>query len=138
MAANRFRLEALLPVFMFVVGTQVLAETPNYKPTPSEQALLPTFCWGQFNEAFSGPQNAEYNIHDCGAVINHYCPGLVDLMRANKTFGNRGRKMNYLQSAKTNTLYTLNGIADYPQCPIRGHVESTLRQIDGQMRSLKE
>jgi hypothetical protein len=73
----------------------------------------------------------------CGVGMNHYCIGLIDLSRANKTFGNKSRKRSLLLIAKANTLYTLRAMTDYPKCPIRGHAEKTLEQIDAQLIVIK-
>ena len=104
----------------------------KYKAPASEVALLPRFCWGQYMENVDGP---EYEIRDCGVYTNHYCDGLLELARAQKTFGNRNARIQHLQRAKQNTLYTLNGISAYPSCAIRSHVETTLIQVNEQLRA---
>lgn len=113
------------------------ADTPNYKPSMTEAALTPKFCWKQFmGPKFSGPG---YYIppETCGVYTNHYCPGLIDLNRANRAIGDEGRRRAELLSARENTLYTLRGTKDYPHCPIRAHAEATLRVIDDELKALQ-
>jgi len=113
------------------------AEAPDYKPSISEAALLPRFCWAQFmGPKFRGP---EFDIprDTCGVAVNHYCIGLIDLGRANRTFDNSKRRQAYLLDARKNTVYTLRGIEGYPHCPIRRHVEATFRQVESGLRALQ-
>lgn len=98
-----------------------------YKASALELAQLPKFCWSQYMD-IKGP---EYEIRDCGVRMNHYCPALQDLMRANKALGKPEERRRHLVLARRETLYTVNGMKDYPACPIRAHVEGTLRQIEG-------
>jgi hypothetical protein len=94
-----------------------------------EIAQLPTFCWEGYVKGASGPQ---YRIdrQTCGPATNHYCPGLIELMRARGSIDAR-KRLYYLNRAKGQTLYTLRGIEQYPSCSIRGHAQSTLKEIDG-------
>lgn len=113
------------------------AEAPDYKPPAREALLTPRFCWKQFmGSKFSEPQ---FRIprRTCGAFVNHYCYALIDLNRANRTFGDQGKRRAYLMKARKDTLYTLRGIKPYPRCPIRAHVENTLRAIDAQLGAIR-
>jgi hypothetical protein len=42
-----------------------------------------------------------------------------------------------LHSARENTLYTLRGIKDFPNCPIRAHAETTLRIIENKLKAVR-
>lgn len=129
------RLAVLFLVLILFAGVS-RAGPPDYRPTVVEAMLLPKFCWKQFlGEKFSSPQ---YSIprKTCGPFVNHYCPGLVDLNRANRVISNEAKKRADLQRAKVNTLYTLRGIKKFPHCPIRGHVETTLRVINDQLNAV--
>ena len=107
---------------------------PTYKPDPSEAVQTPEFCWGQF----LGKKGPQYEISKplCGALMNHYCPGLIALQRANRNFGNKGQRIQYLQRARADAQYTLDGMKTFPNCPIRSHVETTLRIVEPQLRAL--
>jgi len=115
-----------------VIGLAVMAGfsiAAKYSAPASEIAMLPHFCYAQYVDNVSGP---EYTIHDCGPIVNHYCPALLELQRAQKAIGvkKKGERLQHLQVAKRDTLYTLNGIKGFPNCPIRQHVESTLMQVN--------
>jgi hypothetical protein len=106
-----------------------------YKAEAIEIAQLPHFCWAQYLDNVSGP---EYSIdrNDCGVGMNHYCPGLVQLMRAKRSFGDRNKRLGYLKAAKGNTLYTIEAMRNYPACSLRGRVEKTLNEINGYLNRL--
>ena len=107
----------------------------KYKADPVAIAQLPHFCWAQYMDNVSGP---EYQIdpRDCGWGMNHYCPGLIKLIEAKRSFGDRRKRLGYLQVAKEDTLYTLRAMKDYPACSLRGHVEKTLNEINGYLRAM--
>ena len=124
-------LQRSVTVFL-AIGLAMSAELPiagHYSAPASEVALLPQFCWWLYMDNVSGPQ---YTIHDCGPMMNHYCDGLLELQRANKALGvkKRGERLQHLQRAKTNTIYTLNGMKGFPNCHIRQHAETTLKQVN--------
>jgi len=104
------------------------------KPTAMELALLPKFCWGQYNSGFAGP---EFTIHGCGPGMNHYCPGLLALKRSEKPSLPKPKQLDQLKKAKRGTEYTLNWMKDYPGCPIRPHVEQTLITVNTRLRLMK-
>lgn len=107
------------------------AAKAKYTAAPSEVAQLPQFCWSQYVDDAEGPQ---YSISPrlCGVGMNHYCPGLVDLIRARRSFGDRKKlrdRLGHLNSALTNTTYTLRAMQNYPNCPIRSQVEATDAEV---------
>lgn len=93
-----------------------------------EKSQLPLFCYGQMEvPGATGPQ---YAIPDgCGSGMNHYCPGLVKLIRAKKEFDKR-KALSLLGSAETDVRYTLNWMKPFPNCAIRGHVEATKAEVE--------
>ena len=138
MAVNckKARFIALVLVIL-ATGAKAQSETPDYRPSISEAALTPRFCWKQFmGNKFSGPQ-FDIPHETCGFFVNHYCYGLIDLNRADRAIGDDGRRRAYLLEAKKNTLYTLNGIRGFPNCPIRAHVETTLRVIESKLTAFR-
>lgn len=76
----------------------------------------------------------------CGEGMNHYCLGQLSIVRANRTFGgaNLYKKKALLRAAKDHTEYTLTAMRDYPSCPIREHAETTLKQIESQLRAFRK
>jgi len=106
----------------------------GWHPTAIEAMMLPKFCWGQFmKNRFRGP---EFRIQNCGPGMNHYCPALVALNRANRSFDSR-TKRGYLQGARAQALYTVKAMEKYPYCPIRGQVDRTYQQIERELGSLR-
>jgi hypothetical protein len=103
--------------------------------TKTEAAQLPRYCWGQL---MGGDlQEQQFWISGCGSGVNHYCLGLLKTVRANKTIGNKTHKVDLLNGAKDDTLYTLNAIKNYPQCSIRQDAQQTLAKIESQLRLLR-
>ena len=98
--------------------------------TAAEVPLLPHFCWAQFSNA-RGPQFSMPPKKLCGSGTNHYCSGLANLLRAKRNISDsaKNRSAN-LNRAKSRTLYTVKALERYPNCPIRGHVQSTLMEIE--------
>jgi hypothetical protein len=84
----------------------------------------------------SGPP--EYYLPpDCPATINHYCLGLLKIVRANKVVSDRALKKELYQLAKRDTLYTLTGIMkDGPACALREDAENTLKLIETRLKLL--
>ena len=102
------------------------------KPTAMEIAQLPKFCYGQF-----GVPNAstpEFNIPEgCGPGMNHYCSGLIYLIRA-KASGNKDKSLGQLRRAETGISYTERWMKDYPACPIRDHVAAKRTELNGLLK----
>ena len=131
-----------LPLAMLLIALAfgvTVANAAKYKAAAVEVVQLPQFCWAQYMDNMNGPQ---YTISPklCGVFMNHYCPGLVDLIRARNSLGSTAKlkeRLAHLRSAENNTGYTLRGMKDYPHCPIRSHVEATAAEIV-KMRSATE
>ena len=99
--------------------------------TPLEIARLPQFCWRQFDVADT--YTDEFRIRDCGPAANHYCPGLIYLIRGKGT-GSKGRPLPLIEHADIDVRYTEGAIAAYPNCSIREHVEATRAEINHLLR----
>ena len=117
-------------------GAMAQAETSDWSPSKSEAALLPRFCWQQMLGNVQGP---EYTIprSTCGDSMNHYCVGLVDLGRANRTIGDKRKRATLLKVARKDTEYTLRAMEKFPNCQIRAHAEKTMADIEAQLRALR-
>jgi hypothetical protein len=103
----------------------------GWKPTATEVAQLPKYCWAQFTKV-KGP---EYELpKGCGGGMNHYCPALVEYMRASRSYSDRQERLGHLNRARRNVLYTLRAMERYPACPLRADVETTLKIVDAQWR----
>jgi hypothetical protein len=123
---------SLLAIFLslILIAFNAQAEPDDYHPTTVEVARLPTFCWGQLGVPDAkGPQFNMPPAGTCGWGMNHYCLGLVDLMRVKTAKDKRGRQ-NWLWRADANVRYTEGSMKDYPQCPLREHVAGSRAEVD--------
>jgi hypothetical protein len=130
--AGRVLMACLLSSVASLSSGEVLDE---WHASKIEAAQLPPFCWGQMMD--SNLAESRYWITDCGSGANHYCLGLLKIVRANKIFGEKWRRSAMLRAAKDNTLYTLEAIKNYPNCSIRSHAEQTLQLIESQLKLFK-
>ena len=131
---SRFAVALLCGSLALVSG---LAISAKYKAAPTEVAQLPRYCWAQYMDDVQGAQYS-VPVSLCGWGMNHYCPGLVELIRAKKTFGGREKlkeRLGYLATAKSSVVYTLRAMKDYPHCSIRADVEATDATIDIMQKS---
>jgi hypothetical protein len=129
--ANRTALALLFSL----VAAAGMAQATKYKAPASEVVQLPKFCWAQYMVGVEGPQY-EIPRSSCGVYMNHYCPALLEVIRANKSFDNLGARRQHLLVARRETIYTLNGMKEFPACPIRTHAETTLRQVETSLRNM--
>ena len=132
---------ALVPAVLALLTAMLLAPTPykamaqvtGLNPTAAELAQLPKFCWEQLGMPNS--VGANYRPLMCGPGTNHYCPGLVWLIRAKATRDIQ-RKRSLLGTAASDVQYTEEWIAKFPNCSIRRHVQSTKSEIEALQRAL--
>jgi len=118
---------AVLLVAMGLVAFDAQCQMKNLNATAVEIAQLPKFCWAQMG--VPNAKGPEYGIPPgCGPGMNHYCPGLVHLMRA-KSAGSKKKAVPFLRSAEGEARYSEGALKDFPSCPILGHVEATRAEI---------
>ena len=100
-------------------------------PTAVEIAQLPTFCWTQMKVPnLDGPEFKLPPTTECGYGTNHYCSGLVALMRAKRA--TKADRKRWLDRANINVDYTESAIKDYPKCSraFRDHVAASRAEIN--------
>ena len=103
------------------------AHGQSQEPTALELAQLPRFCYAQFK--VPNATGDEFRIRDCGYAANHYCYGLMYIIRAKAAVSNKRTRMGLLGSAAVNIDQTEQAIKDYPQCSIREHVAASKKQV---------
>jgi len=128
---RRFPAAVLAIAFALVPPAALGGYRDDLHVTSIEIALLPQFCWRQFE--VPNTQGEEFGVRDCGPGANHYCPGLLYLIRS-KSPAAKGRPLSYLGVADSNVSYTERAIADYPNCSIREHVAATRAEINHLLR----
>jgi hypothetical protein len=119
-------------VLAFLVLLPATGEAGRRNARAGEVLLLPRFCWAQFNDAFKN-QGPQFRITRCGVGMNHYCPALLELNRSYSPSLSKGQKIQRLTVARRGTEYTLHWMKNYPDCPIRAHVEKTLREVNARL-----
>ena len=128
---RRLLAATLLAPFILVPPAALGGYREDMRATSIEVALLPQFCWRQFE--VPDTLGDEFRIRDCGPAANHYCPGLIYLIRAKRNAG-RGKPLPLVQHADIDVRYTEDSIANYPKCSIREHVDTTRAEINHLLR----
>jgi hypothetical protein len=118
-------LAALCP--FFPIAPDASAQN-NMGVTPIETALLPRACWAQL--AVPGADGEEFHIMNCGPAANHYCSGVLYMIRAKGNVKNKQTRLDLLANADIDVRYTEKAIADYPNCSIRESVAATRAEIN--------
>jgi hypothetical protein len=121
------RILVLAALFLFFPIAPDASAQSSMHVTPVETALLPHFCWAQL--AVPGADGDEFHIIDCGPAANHYCSGLINMIRARSAV-NKQTRLGLLESADVDVRYTEKSIADYPKCSIREHVAATRAELN--------
>jgi hypothetical protein len=126
---------ATLFASLMTLVVEAHAQMTGLNPTAVEVAQLPRFCWGQMNVPnAAGPQ---YNLGGCGWGMNHYCPGLIKLIRAKTSVG-KERSLPLLRAAAGDIRYTEQAIKGFPDCPIRSHVAASRAEVTKLMAAYGE
>lgn len=103
---NIGKLGFLLLIAAVPAGFASAQKYRDSKMTAIELMQLPEYCHAQYvDDKLSG--NPKYSIQGCGAYMNHYCPGLVQLERAKKVSAPRPERRENIRMAKNNFNYTL-------------------------------
>ncbi|HTS20175.1 MAG TPA: hypothetical protein VMN79_00045 [Casimicrobiaceae bacterium] len=92
-----------------------------------EIAQLPRFCWAQME--IPGADGPDFHILNCGPGANHYCTGLLYMIRA-KGHVPKSTRFDLLGHADTDIKYTEKAIKDWPSCSIRDHVAESRVEVD--------
>ena len=126
-AIARMRIRTLRRTLLISLVLVTAPVVGQEKATDLEIAQLPKFCWEQMgSKVAKGPA---FRIpKGCGPGMNHYCPGLVQLVRAKHQL-KKSASLSLLGRAEGAAKYTLEWMQGYPNCAIRSHVEATLAEI---------
>jgi hypothetical protein len=125
---TRWILTAALLVASIVGAPNALGGAKErLRVTDAEIAQLPKFCWKEMGVP-NLPATGEFRIQKCGAWANHYCEGLVQLIRA-KLQVKQGKRPYLLGKAGDAIEYTDKNTKSYPSCSIRSHIEETKLEV---------
>jgi len=106
----------------------------KYEAPPEIVASLPRICWYLYMD--NVPNTPEFSILDCGAYVNHYCPGLVFMKLADRE-KTVAKRFEALRRAKSSMEYTLHWTENIPECSIRLPAKMNLERIKFQMEMLQ-
>jgi len=99
---------------------------PRYTASPFEVAQLPKFCYHQYVD---GSLAGEYSIpQSCGPEMNHFCPALVFMMKAQDVKERKSERVGNMGHARTEIQYTIRGML--PGCPIAPEVMAAKQRAD--------
>jgi len=102
--------------------------------TAAERAQLPKYCYAQFvDEKLRG--HPEYSINGCGVSMNHFCYGLIYLIRAQKATDRAAYRRANAAHAITDIKYTLRGMTD--DCRLRADAEAALNRATSILKLAK-
>ncbi len=74
-----------------------------------EMSQLPKYCYAQYLDDKLA-SNPTYSIQGCGPFMNHFCPGLLGLIRAQQPSHKPFQRRADLSRAMDNIEYTLKGM----------------------------
>jgi hypothetical protein len=110
-------------------------------PTALEKLQLPQYCQWQMdreNPQFQAPQfRITHVFPNCGVGTNHYCPGLLAMVRANRPGADRRHRGYWIERAGAEFLYTSRAIKPYPNCGLHGPLDESLRKLEVMAKSLR-
>lgn len=118
---------ALLVLAAAGLPTGVVAQKYRGNTSAAEIAKLPKYCYAQYlSEQLA--KDPQHSIQGCGAFMNHFCPGLVDMMRAQKPTSQRWERAERIESARKNFAYTLEHMP--PNCWLRADAEKAAQEAN--------
>jgi hypothetical protein len=118
------RLLALLAAISLCAGAAAQDGGRYGGATPIERAQLPMYCYAlHVDSKLAG--HPQYDIpSSCGVYMNHYCEGLIFLLRAQKTTAPARERKNNAGAAASLIQKTIKAMT--PQCPLRADAEGAL------------
>ncbi len=102
----------------------------GFKATNIEVVQLPRYCWASFDAKWAKPGMTAFNLPGgCGGRFNHFCPGVLSLQRAKSALADPNKRAYWLGVADGHIKYTVDGIKEYPACPLRANVDMLAQEI---------
>lgn len=125
----------ILCSFMFAAGAGAQDGGRYGGATAIEQAQLPRYCYYlHVDKKYQG--HPQYDMpRSCGPFTNHYCEGLIALMRAQKATAPAKERRDNAGRAVSAIEYTLKGVTK--ECPIRADAEAALARAKSVLAGLR-
>lgn len=124
---------------LLAVGTELALADPadiaaQWNPPLADKLKLPQYCWSQFDPNFAKQSGVKMPTQICGVTMNHFCPALVMLNRAQEGKYSANTRQDMIREAIGGINYTLKGMP--PNCPLRPEVEFAKAKVDMVARQL--
>lgn len=100
----------------------------QWHPLLADKLKLPQYCWSQFDPNFAKQSGVKMPTQICGVTMNHFCPGLVMLNRAQDSKYSPNTRHDMMKEAFGGFDYTLRQMP--PNCPLRPDVEAAKARAD--------
>lgn len=107
-------------------ATQGDDRDPGWKPLMSDRLKLPAYCWAQYDADFASRTRTPTPVQMCGVYMNHFCPGLVLLNRAQEINRSVAQRKEYLRGAVHQFEYTNRYMPS--NCQIKRDVDAATMQ----------
>jgi hypothetical protein len=131
---NKRPLVSALVVFFLIGSTALSANlyrgSPDYD-LPIFLARLPKYCYAQYFDTKQW-NNPQYSIvAACGVGMNHFCPGLLNIMRAEYTINpKKFNRREELRWAAENVNYTIAHLKDPASCVYTQDVMAAKQRVE--------
>jgi hypothetical protein len=100
----------------------------QWYPTPADKVKLPQYCLSQYDSTFRKQTAIKMPIEICGGQMNHFCPAMVMLNRAQDSKYNPNVRHDYMREAFGGINYTYKGMP--PNCPLKADLDALKAKAD--------
>lgn len=100
----------------------------QWNPPQADKLKLPQYCWSQFDANFAKQSGVKSPVQICGVTMNHFCPGLVMLNRAQDSKYSPNTRHDLMREAFGGINYTLRQMP--PNCPLKPDVDAAKARAD--------
>jgi hypothetical protein len=111
-----------MAIALFLIAANSALSQNLYRRSPDYDlpiflARLPQFCYAQYFDTKQG-HNPQYSIiAACGVGMNHFCPGLLNIMRAEYSINTKKfNRKEEVRWAKENVDYTIARLQNPASC----------------------
>lgn len=106
----------------------------QWNPTLADKLKIPKYCWAQFDENFRKQTGIKMPTELCGVTMNHFCPGLIMLNRAQDSKASPNERHDYMREAIGGFNYTARSMP--PNCPLKPDLDAAKIKADFVARML--
>ncbi len=123
----------VLVVFLITGCATMVRAAPSdiaeqWHPLLADKMKLPQYCWSQFDAKFAKQSGIKMPTQICGVTMNHFCPGLVMLNRAQDGKYSPNTRHDMMKEALGGFNYTLRNMR--PNCPLKSDVDAAKARAD--------